>query len=72
MLFGEYLSYQFQLLEKKAKEIGINVIIHRGATVTDIIDDPSNKNVQVVINTNEHIKFDYAVVCTGHNWPSKT
>src|SRR5665213_68694 len=47
LLFGQYLSSQFCILEKKAKEEGISVTIHRGALVTDIIDDNDQKIVKI-------------------------
>lgn len=69
LLFGKYLSDQFQLIEKKAKDKGIQVTIHRHKLVTDIIDDPEEKMVMVVTDKNQRRLFHYVVICTGHLWP---
>ncbi len=70
LLFGQYLSEQFDLLETKAKEGGISVTIHRGTLVTDIVDEPEQKLVKIVADKMEPPSFDYVVICTGHYWPS--
>ncbi|MEO6837783.1 MAG: FAD/NAD(P)-binding protein [Ginsengibacter sp.] len=69
LLFGQYLSDQFRLLEQLAKEEGIPVTIHRGELVTDIIDGPSEKLVKITTDKNESHLFDYVIICTGHYWP---
>ena len=69
LLFGQYLTAQFDLLQKKAKEIGIAYEIHYNSTVTDITDQPQDEIVVVEINGQEKYEFDQVIVCTGHNWP---
>jgi len=69
LLFGQYLTAQFDLLQKKAKEIGIAYEIHYNSTVTDITDQPQEEIVVVEINGQEKYEFDQVIVCTGHNWP---
>src|SRR5665213_107505 len=68
LLFGEYLSDQFRLLIKDAKESGIPVTIHRGQQVTDIIDDTENKCSKVITENDPPRLFHYVVICTGHHW----
>ncbi len=69
LLFGKYLSDQFHLMEKKAKDKGVQVTIHREELVKDVIDDPEEKMVQVITNKNKSQLFHYAILCTGHFWP---
>ncbi|HEY5391032.1 MAG TPA: FAD/NAD(P)-binding protein, partial [Hanamia sp.] len=68
LLFGEYLSDQFRLLIRDAKEAGISVTIHRGQEVTDIIDDTENKCIKVITENDAPRLFHYVVICTGHHW----
>ncbi|MEP6465016.1 MAG: FAD/NAD(P)-binding protein [Parafilimonas sp.] len=71
LLFGEYLSYQFHLLEKQAKEAGIQVTIHCETVIADIIDEPAQNIVKVITDKDETAQFHYVVICTGHRWPVK-
>ena len=71
LLFGQYLSAQFDLLQDKAKELDITTRIHLGATVTDVIDQPSQNEVYVELAGGEKIRFDKVIICTGHNWPTR-
>ncbi|MEO8861127.1 MAG: FAD/NAD(P)-binding protein [Ginsengibacter sp.] len=71
LLFGEYLSDLFKLFERKAKEAGIGITIHRGTVVNDMIDDPTQNLVEIITDKDEPAKFDYAIICTGHQWPIK-
>lgn len=71
LLFGEYLSAQFELLKKKADEVGLAYEIHYNSTVTDITDYQQQNLVQVQINGTDLSDFHRVIVCTGHNWPHK-
>jgi uncharacterized NAD(P)/FAD-binding protein YdhS len=71
LLFGQYLSAQFALLQKQAKAAGIVTNIHFGSQVTDIIDYPAQEMVQVEVAGEQLYEFDCVIVCTGHNWPKK-
>jgi len=71
LLFGQYLSGQFKLLQDLALEGGISTRVHYESTVTDIIDDPANDQVLVEIAGGDKMRFDTVVICTGHNWPVK-
>ena len=68
LLFGQYLSDQFKLLQKKAKEAGIHTTVHYNSAVTDITDNPQKDNITVEINEKEKFIYDHIIVCTGHNW----
>jgi uncharacterized NAD(P)/FAD-binding protein YdhS len=70
LLFGQYLTDQFHILAKKAKEAGITVTIHRGTLVTDIADEAEQKMVKVVTDKTEPSLFHQVIVCTGHHWPA--
>lgn len=69
LLFGQYLSAQFDLLQKQAREKGLTYQILYNTEVTDVIDHPEQGIVTVEINKQEQLEFDYVVMCTGHNWP---
>lgn len=69
LLFGRYLSSQFELLQKKAQKLGIVTRIHLGCNVVDIADQPEREKVQIEIQGGEFAEFDAVVICTGHNWP---
>ncbi|MEO9004314.1 MAG: FAD/NAD(P)-binding protein [Ginsengibacter sp.] len=70
LLFGQYLSDQFHILERKAKAAGILVKVHRGAMVKDIVDDKEQKLVEVVTDMKEEAGlFHHVIICTGHLWP---
>lgn len=69
LLFGSFLTAQFDLLQKIGSDAGITTRIHFKSAVTDIIYD--EKKVTVSIETVHEIRkeFNYAIICTGHNWP---
>jgi uncharacterized NAD(P)/FAD-binding protein YdhS len=71
LLFGQYLTAQFGLLQKQAKEKGIAFEIFYSSTITDIIDQPEKEVILVEINDKEQFEFDHVVICTGHNWPCR-
>jgi uncharacterized NAD(P)/FAD-binding protein YdhS len=71
LLFGKYLSAQFDLLKQIADEKGIAYTIHYNSPITDIIDLPQQGKVQVEIAGEDKFEFDKAIICTGHNWPVK-
>lgn len=71
LLFGQYLSAQFDLLKEQADEAGIAYHIHYESQVTDLIDFPDNAEVVVEVDSSAYFRYDKVVVCTGHNWPVK-
>jgi uncharacterized NAD(P)/FAD-binding protein YdhS len=71
LLFGQYLTAQFDMLLKQAKDFGMSTKVHYNCHVTDIIDLPQDKIVEVQVNHQIKHRFDHVVVCTGHNWPHK-
>lgn len=71
LLFGQYLSAQFGLLQKQAREAGVDYAIHYNATVTDIIDRPEHGVVLAEVDSGEKFEFDRVIICTGHNWPKQ-
>jgi hypothetical protein len=71
LLFGLYLSAQFDLLREKAERAGILTRVHFQILVTDIIDQPDREKVVVEIAGGEHFEFDQVIICTGHRWPVK-
>jgi hypothetical protein len=71
LLFGQYLSAQFELLQEQAEKIGMRTTIHFESLVTDIIDEPEKNYVTVEVAGKNLHNFDHIVICTGHNWPFK-
>ncbi|MBC6113139.1 FAD/NAD(P)-binding protein [Pedobacter fastidiosus] len=71
LLFGQYLSAQFDLLLQQAKEIGINTNVCLNSPVTDIIDYPERNRVAVEISGETILEYDHIIICTGHRWPLK-
>jgi len=69
LLFGAYLSAQFDLLLEQAKREGVSVDLQMGSEVVDIRDEEDRKSVQVITSTGDKHRFDAIVVCTGHSWP---
>jgi len=71
LFFGHYLSGQFELLIKMAKERGIRTQLRVNSEVTDIKDIPQTSEVKVEVNHESYSMFDIVIICTGHNWPKR-
>jgi hypothetical protein len=71
LLFGQYLSAQFDLLLKKAEKAGILTHVHYESRVVDIVDLPEIQKVEIEVAGKKNKQFDCVIVCTGHNWPKK-
>jgi uncharacterized NAD(P)/FAD-binding protein YdhS len=68
LLFGQYLSDQFDLLITMAKKAGMTVKVHYESTVTDVED---GQPVTIEINKAQKFDLDIAIICTGHYWPQR-
>jgi len=71
LLFGHYLAAQFEILRKAGSQSGITTTVHFGSTVTDVSYDSKNETVKVETLDQNNKEFDYAIICTGHNWPMR-
>jgi uncharacterized NAD(P)/FAD-binding protein YdhS len=71
LLFGKYLSTQFDLLKKQADQSRIDTQVYLNSTVSDITDRPEEGIVIVTTASNETFIFDAVVICAGHKWPLK-
>lgn len=71
LLFGQYLSAQFDLLKQMADDAGIETTIHLDSKITDIIDQPEDEEVWIQVGEKDISKFDCVIICTGHKWPIK-
>lgn len=71
LLFGRYLSAQFELLKKQADRSGIVTKVYLNSPVSDITDHADEGIIKVTVAGNETYTFDAAVICTGHKWPTK-
>ena len=69
LLFGEYLSAQFNLLLTEARKNKIATQVYLQTKVIDIIDDKNKEQVKVITALGEAFVFDKLIVCTGHSWP---
>lgn len=71
LLFGQYLSAQFELLQQQAKEAGITTNVYLDSEVIDIIDNQQLESVFVEVAGKGRFEYDHLILCTGHNWPVK-
>lgn len=71
LLFGQYLCDQFGLLQKRAKEAGLEVNVYYRTRVDNIKDLPKLQQVQIILSDEQQITFDKAIICTGHLWPKQ-
>ncbi|MDQ8005834.1 MAG: FAD/NAD(P)-binding protein [Pedobacter sp.] len=71
LLFGQYLSDQFRLLQKKAIEAGIALQVTYGVEVVDILDIPNVEQVELKFADGQKIRFERVILCTGHFWPKQ-
>ncbi|MEO5591002.1 MAG: FAD/NAD(P)-binding protein [Chitinophagaceae bacterium] len=69
LLFGEYLSAQFNLLLEKAAIKGLSTEVHLNSRVTDIADLVQKNKVMVEVAHQNKLEFDQVIICTGHAWP---
>lgn len=70
LLFGRYLSAQFNELLQQGAAMGLHTQVHLSCVVTDLEDDPRSGTVTVVTEGGRQ-KFNAVVICTGHCWPKK-
>lgn len=70
LLFGSYLSAQFQLLQERAAAQGLITNVFLQCNVTDIAPIPNSEQLAVLTANNRRI-YDAVIVSTGHNWPIK-
>lgn len=64
LLFGEYLSGQFEICLEKLKKRGVEVHIHYESRVTDV-----SATGDITTEQNKNFAFDKVIICTGHYWP---
>ncbi|UUF13037.1 MULTISPECIES: FAD/NAD(P)-binding protein [Flavobacterium] len=69
LLFGYYLSGQFELLQQAGAKACIVTKVHLNSTVTDVIWNSAKQVVNIEAAHSESQEFDYVVICTGHKWP---
>lgn len=72
LLFGEYLSAQFDILLNEARKNKIKTQVLLQTRVADMIDLKEKNQVKIITTGNEVYLFDKAVICTGHSWPCNT
>ncbi len=71
LLFGDYLSAQFQLLILHARQQGMKVTVLFNTHVTDLKDLPDSNEVVVHTADGEPKRFGHVFICSGHQWPLK-
>jgi uncharacterized NAD(P)/FAD-binding protein YdhS len=69
LFFGAYLEGQFELLQKKAQQLGLKTNIHLNTKVIDIIDEPKSNTIKVITEGGASLNFNHVIICSGHNWP---
>lgn len=70
LLFGKYLTSQFDLLREKAKSRGVSLVVHPATEVTDLTDYRELGKVRVTLQSGKTSDFDVIIVCSGHRWPT--
>ncbi len=68
LFFGEYLAQQFDYLIEKAAKSNIRTHIHTNCNIVDVIDHSDDETVDFLTEEGESFSFDYAMICSGHNW----
>ncbi|WP_114938626.1 FAD/NAD(P)-binding protein [Mucilaginibacter endophyticus] len=71
LLFGQYLTDQFKLLQQQGRDKGIATEMRFNTEVEDVIDDPGSAKVRVEVANKRPAEFDRVVICTGHLWPKQ-
>ncbi|MBD3581288.1 FAD/NAD(P)-binding protein [Flavobacterium selenitireducens] len=67
LLFGRYLSDQFDIFLEKAAQIGIKTDVHLNTAVHDIL--PQKKGLfKIVTDKGDFVATD-TIICSGHFWP---
>jgi len=68
ILLGQYFRDQFLWLVDQAKEAGFEIQIRESTEVTDV--EACDDSVRIWVNDDpEPLRFDWAVLATGHVWP---
>lgn len=69
ILLGKYFRDQFLWLLDQAREAGFEIVVRENTQVTDI--EACDRSVRVWVNNDpEPLRFDWAVLATGHVWPA--
>lgn len=71
LLFGKYLTGQFELLQQRAAGLGKRIKVHRNAEVIDIKDYRDDERAMLTLASGKTFEFDHVVVCSGHRWPER-
>lgn len=69
LLFGQYMSAQFSLLQKLAQRKKIKTVVHMHTEIADVKDDSAHDCVICSLSSGENHSYDVVVLCTGHRWP---
>lgn len=69
LFFGEYLAAQFQLLIENAEDTDQTTKLYLNTEVIDVLDQPKLNETWIELADHTILKFDYIIICTGHNWP---
>lgn len=69
LFFGEYLAAQFQLLIENAEDTDQTTKLYLKTEIIDVLDQPKLKETWIELADHTILKFDYIIICTGHNWP---
>ncbi len=72
LLFGEYLSAQFNLLLKEAQRNKVASKVYLNTRVADVIDLKNKEQLKIITEAKEEYLFDKVIICTGHSWPCET
>ncbi|MCJ8154640.1 FAD/NAD(P)-binding protein [Chryseobacterium sp. SSA4.19] len=68
LLLGNYLEEQFKNYIQLARKEGINVHIHTGTSVKDIVKK-ENEDHFTIVTEDQWYTVSVTIICTGHFWP---
>jgi uncharacterized NAD(P)/FAD-binding protein YdhS len=73
LILGDYFASQFVALVDRARHLGIDITVRTMTTVADVllVEEGAELTVTTARSQPEKIKFDYAVLATGHQWPEE-
>jgi len=71
LLFGQYLTAQFEAILRQAAKQNLNFKTHCQEMVSDLNFSEDGRCVRVTTDSGAIVEFDSVVICTGHQWPQK-
>ncbi len=71
LALGCYLRVQYRSMLGSLADHGIRIEEHPARAVSDVRDIPGENQVELVTCGGDRLRFDKAVIATGHSWPEE-